>query len=77
MWLTGVCRRAAESAPCVLIVRDLQQHVFGSFTSESWRVAPRYYGTGESFVFQIQVCPFAAKPMLLADAISESLSTPK
>ena len=77
MWQTGVCRRAAESAPCVLVVRDLQQHVFGSFTSESWRVAPRYYGTGESFVFQIQVCPQAASPMHVARVVFESLSSPK
>ena len=40
----------------MLVVRDTQQHIFGCFTSESWRVAPRYYGTGESFIFQIQVC---------------------
>ena len=40
----------------MLVVRDTQQHIFGCFTSESWRVAPRYYGTGESFVFQTQVC---------------------
>ncbi len=40
----------------MLVVRDTQQHVFGCFTSESWRVAPRYYGNGESFVFQTQVC---------------------
>lgn len=39
----------------MLVIRDTRQHVFGCFTSESWRVAPRYYGTGESFVFQIQV----------------------
>ena len=49
-------RRAPESGASVLVVRDTQQHVFGCFTSESWRVAPRYYGTGESFVFQTQVC---------------------
>ena len=49
-------RRAPESGASVLVVRDTQQHVFGCFTSESWRVAPRYYGTGESFIFQIQVC---------------------
>ena len=62
----------------MLVVRDLQQHVFGSFTSESWRVAPRYYGTGESFVFQIQVCrPLAASPMHLAGLVAEILSNPK
>ncbi len=57
MIVTGFCglRRAPESGASVLVVRDTQQHIFGCFTSESWRVAPRYYGTGESFVFQTQV----------------------
>ena len=40
----------------MLVVRDTRQHVFGAYTAESWRIAPRYYGTGESFVFQLQVC---------------------
>jgi len=42
----------SERLPCLLVVRDQSGHVFGGFTSEAWRVAPRYYGTGESFVFQ-------------------------
>lgn len=29
--------------------------VFGAFTAEPWRVAPRFYGTGETFVFQLEV----------------------
>ena len=40
----------------MLVVRDRGGAVFGCFTAEAWRVAPRYYGTGESFVFQLQVC---------------------
>ncbi|CAL5224680.1 g7404 [Coccomyxa viridis] len=52
--LQTLYRRAPESGASVLVVRDTQQHIFGCFTSESWRVAPRYYGTGESFVFQTQ-----------------------
>ncbi len=48
-------RRASEHrGPCVLVVRDRRGAVFGCFTAEAWRVAPRYYGTGESFVFQLQ-----------------------
>jgi hypothetical protein len=39
----------------VLVLRDTAQHVFGAFTAEPWRIAPRYYGTGESFVFQLRV----------------------
>ena len=59
-WLTatvpGRDRRAGDQrGPCVLVVRDRGGAVFGCFTAEAWRVAPRYYGTGESFVFKLQV----------------------
>ena len=59
-WLTltvlACGRRAGEQrGPCVLVVRERGGAVFGCFTAEAWRVAPRYYGTGESFVFQLQV----------------------
>lgn len=47
------CRSVA--APTLLVIRDSAGHIFGSFTSEGWRVATRFYGTGETFVFQLQV----------------------
>ena len=43
-------RQCEES---VLLVRTRDGESFGAFTTEHWRVAPRYYGTGESFVFQM------------------------
>eukprot|EP00884_Botryococcus_braunii_P016005 jgi/Botrbrau1/3088/Bobra.0070s0074.1 len=55
--LATLYRRATEVGPCILAIRDRNQYVFGCFTAESWRVAPRYYGTGESFVFQLQPKP--------------------
>lgn len=30
-------------------------YVFGCYTPEGWHVAPRFYGSGESFVFQLEV----------------------
>lgn len=51
-----------KSGPSILVIRDSGRHVFGSFSSEGWKVAPRYYGTGESFVFQIQVILYTAAP---------------
>ena len=43
-------RQCEES---VLLVRTRDGESFGAFTTEHWRVSPRYYGTGESFVFQM------------------------
>ena len=30
-------------------------YVFGCYTGDGWHVSPRYYGTGETFVFQLEV----------------------
>lgn len=29
------------------------RHIFGAYCSEPWRLAPRFYGTGETFIFQL------------------------
>eukprot|EP00891_Asterochloris_glomerata_P006940 jgi/Astpho2/6940/gw1.00107.175.1_t len=52
--LKTLYRRAAGHKATLLVVRDAQQCVFGCFASETWKVAPRYFGTGECFVFQLQ-----------------------
>eukprot|EP00897_Mesotaenium_endlicherianum_P008936 jgi/Mesen1/8070/ME000433S07369 len=52
--LSTLYRKVHKKGPVLLVARDRQQHVFGCFTSEEWRVAPRYYGNGECFVFQVQ-----------------------
>ncbi|KAK9809228.1 hypothetical protein WJX72_011701 [[Myrmecia] bisecta] len=43
----------ASRAPTVLVVRDTRGYIFGCYTSDAWRVAPRYYGTGECFVYTL------------------------
>lgn len=54
--LATLYRRAGSTAvPTLLLVRDGSGHVFGCYTTDSWRVAPRYFGSGETFVFQLQV----------------------
>jgi len=42
-----------ERSPGILVVKDSNGYVFGGFTTEAWRVSSRYFGTGESFVFQV------------------------
>lgn len=40
--LKTLYRQAAGHKASLLVIRDRQQHVFGFFASETWRVAPRY-----------------------------------
>lgn len=46
-------RSAQGKAPTVLVVRDMEKAIFGAFCSEPWKLSSRYYGTGETFVFQL------------------------
>ncbi len=41
--------------PTLTLIQDHGGHVFGCYTPEGWRIAPRYYGSGETFVFQLEV----------------------
>jgi len=52
--LQSLYRKAAGCEPTVLVVKDPAEYIFGSFCSEAWKIAPRFYGTGESFVFQLE-----------------------
>lgn len=48
---------AGRSGPCMTIVKDTKQHIFGCFTSEMWRNnegKSEYYGGGECFLFKLQ-----------------------
>ena len=49
--LRSLLRAGAHRSPSLLAVKDSAGGVFGAFVCEPWRVATRYYGTGESFVF--------------------------
>ncbi|GAB4823468.1 hypothetical protein N2152v2_010514 [Parachlorella kessleri] len=52
--LHTLLRAGRGKAPTMLVVRDMGKYVFGSFCSEPWRLSNRYYGTGETFVFQLE-----------------------
>lgn len=51
--LQSLYRAGAHCSRSLLIVKDFYGHVFGAFCTESWRISPRYQGTGECFVFQL------------------------
>lgn len=48
------CAKAASGSASLLVMRDAGGHIFGCFATEHWHTAPRFYGSGETFVFQLQ-----------------------
>jgi hypothetical protein len=43
--------KVADRGGSLLVVRDVDGHVFGGFASTPWHVSPHYFGTGECFLF--------------------------
>jgi len=55
MSLSAMYRKlAGKTGPCITIVRDTQRHVFGAYTTETWRSGKDYYGGGECFLFKLK-----------------------
>ncbi|XP_055992969.1 MTOR-associated protein MEAK7 isoform X2 [Sorex fumeus] len=48
-----LCGRLARRGPCLLLLRDLQGHVFGGFASCSWEVKPQFQGDSSCFLFSL------------------------
>lgn len=46
--------RRSVAAPSLLFIQDTNGYVFGAFTTEGWRMGTRFFGTGETFVFQLR-----------------------
>jgi len=46
----------ADQGPSILVVRDTDGHVYGGFTSHSWKANAQFTGSGECFLFQIRPC---------------------
>ena len=55
--LQTLYRKAAGVVPTILLVKDSSDFIFGGYCSEAWKMGPRFYGTGETFVFQLEVHP--------------------
>eukprot|EP01126_Amoeba_proteus_P056853 TRINITY_DN7200_c0_g1_i6.p1 TRINITY_DN7200_c0_g1~~TRINITY_DN7200_c0_g1_i6.p1 ORF type:complete len:591 (-),score=128.19 TRINITY_DN7200_c0_g1_i6:117-1805(-) len=46
-----------EKGPSIVVIRTNKKNVFGGFASESWKKTSGFYGTGESFLFQLHPTP--------------------
>ncbi|CAF4708086.1 unnamed protein product [Rotaria sp. Silwood1] len=54
--LNQLYRRSLEidhDSPALLIIKDIEQNIFGAFTSHQLMVSEGFYGTGESFLFTL------------------------
>eukprot|EP00967_Tisochrysis_lutea_P126448 scaffold213812_cov19-Tisochrysis_lutea.AAC.1 len=49
--LQSLLRKVEGRSESVLLLRDSGGAVFGAFISQPWRSGPRYFGTGETFLF--------------------------
>ncbi|KAI8370273.1 TLDc domain-containing protein [Blakeslea trispora] len=38
--------------PCILIIQDLDEQIFGAYLSHSFQLQTHYYGTGECFLWK-------------------------
>ena len=42
-----------QDLPCILLIKDTRQYVFGAYLSEGIIESPKYYGSGETFLFRL------------------------
>jgi len=42
-----------QDTPALLIVKDIEQNLFGAYISQQLMISEGFYGTGESFLFTI------------------------
>ena len=42
-----------QDLPCILLIKDTRQYVFGAYLSEGIIQSPKYYGSGETFLFRL------------------------
>ncbi|ORE04005.1 TLD-domain-containing protein [Rhizopus microsporus var. microsporus] len=43
-----------NKGPCVLVIKDADNNIFGAYLNESLKPGTRYYGTGECFLWKWQ-----------------------
>ncbi|EPQ05442.1 TLD domain-containing protein KIAA1609 [Myotis brandtii] len=48
-----LCGRVPHRGPCLLLLEDLDGHVFGGFASCSWEIKPQFQGDNRCFLFSI------------------------
>jgi TLD len=51
----------ANKGELVFVVQDTHDQIFGGYFSQSMEIKPDFYGTGETFLFQLKVASHQAR----------------
>lgn len=46
-------RKFGSNYPCVLVIKDSNDAIFGAYTSEGWAPRIGHYGSGECFLWKV------------------------
>eukprot|EP01121_Diplochlamys_sp_Union-15-3_P020461 TRINITY_DN7993_c0_g1_i1.p1 TRINITY_DN7993_c0_g1~~TRINITY_DN7993_c0_g1_i1.p1 ORF type:complete len:161 (-),score=3.58 TRINITY_DN7993_c0_g1_i1:36-518(-) len=47
-------KKLEDVEPTLILIKDMDDYVFGGFCTQAWEVRPDFYGTGESFLFSLK-----------------------
>lgn len=61
--LSTLYRTVGDCKQTLLVVQDSKDHIFGGFAPEAWEPHPRFYGSGEAFVFSFGQLDSTSKPI--------------
>ena len=48
-------RNCEGHQPCILVIKDFDDYIYGAFISDYLRSKNKFYGTGECFLFTFEV----------------------
>ncbi|KAJ1966931.1 oxidation resistance protein 1 [Dispira parvispora] len=65
--ISTLFRQVQKKGPCILAIRDTEDHVFGAFISEPLQPNPSYYGSGECFLWKAIAEP--PSPMVTGETV--------
>ncbi|GKY99751.1 hypothetical protein MPSEU_000929000 [Mayamaea pseudoterrestris] len=70
--LWTLLRNIRASSNCFLAIETVDGHVFGAFTSQTWKVSQGWYGTKDSFLFKLRHSRLESVPSILEQVKNES-----
>lgn len=63
--MTTMFRCCKGQRPCIVAIRDTEDHVFGAYISDPLEPSPSYYGSGECFLWRTEGHPDQGSPRVV------------